>query len=231
MVKMFGDYTNFLSFLDNVPIFNKEIFFKTKSHGEIEFYDRVLESQNFNFFLQLDSKKTTPFFYNQCHIYSKNKGKKDKNRNSRVGSCKKKINDSTDMSNLKSGFLEDSDEGNDKTSFYENKMKEYLISYAIKSYLPLNLNELNNIPPNKIILVKQPNFNIAYPLSKTFKRYIIEDTNKEEDLNSSKDISNSSIKYASCYNEDMKDLISSKKFEENRKFTIINRSRGSNLVR
>jgi hypothetical protein len=71
---MFGDYRKFVSFLENIPLFNKESFFKTKSKKDIEFYDKVIESQYFNYFIQKETKENYPFFYFHCHkLMTKNK--------------------------------------------------------------------------------------------------------------------------------------------------------------
>lgn len=62
MGRLFGNYSKYLTFMDGVPLFNKESFLITKPHKEKGFYDRFSESQLFNYFLQQDVKKAFPYF-------------------------------------------------------------------------------------------------------------------------------------------------------------------------
>lgn len=63
MARLFGDYIKYLSFIDKVPIFNKESFIETKNAKFREFYDQLTDTQSFLFFLQQDLKESYPIFY------------------------------------------------------------------------------------------------------------------------------------------------------------------------
>jgi hypothetical protein len=63
MVRLFGDYNKYLSFVDGVPLFNKESYLINHSSKDKAFFERLADSQNFNYFLQYDVKETYPYFH------------------------------------------------------------------------------------------------------------------------------------------------------------------------
>lgn len=62
MVGLFGNYTKYLSFLENVPLFNKESFLINSSFKDKQFFDSFVDSQLFSYFLQQDVKRVFPYF-------------------------------------------------------------------------------------------------------------------------------------------------------------------------
>ena len=72
MVRLFGDYGKYLSFVEGVPLFNKESYLINHSSKDRAFFERIVDSQHFNFFLQYDIKEVFPYFHKLCLRYSNN---------------------------------------------------------------------------------------------------------------------------------------------------------------
>lgn len=70
MVYLLGDYDKYLSYVDNVPLFNEESYLLTREKRLRLFYKELIETQNFNFFLQFDTKLTCPYFDRKHQKYS-----------------------------------------------------------------------------------------------------------------------------------------------------------------
>jgi hypothetical protein len=232
MVKMIGDYMKFVSFLDNVPLFNMESFFATKVPKEKEFYEKLVESQNFNFFLQQDLKEVFPYFYDLC-MKKNNSIKKEPNKNrSRRSSF-----DQHDKKNLsvsmiytgsdirKSSFVEEFDE-DDKDLFYEKRNLEYLETYKIDNACfksnKFSSKQASNI---KILMNGEINFDLPNPFAKTYNRYIIPDQEKDNFPGLSVIIE----KKGEPIVNDQHEIINSARYEDSRRITIISRSRGVHI--
>ena len=231
MVKMFGDFMKYVSFLDNVPLFNKDSFFSTKSLKEKDFYDKLVESQNFNFFLQQDSKESFPYFYDLClkeTVSFQNDINKYRSTTSSFTQQDKKnlsvsaIYTGTDIK--KSSFVEEIDEDY-KDLFYEKRSLDYLETYRIENnYFKNNKFTFKKIPNLKILMNGEINFDLPNPFAKTFNRYIIPDQEKDNLLF----IPNKS-KLSEIPVNDNIEMINSARYEDSRRITIINRSRGVHI--
>ena len=114
MVRLFGDYIKYLSFIDKVPIFNKESFLETRKNKNHEFFDQFTETQSFLFFLQQDPKESYTVFCKLSHQFADEDKKQSKN-------SKKTI---LEMRKASSTFIEKI-----PLSFLDNKSK---ISYKKK---------------------------------------------------------------------------------------------------
>ena len=64
-VRLFGDFSKYLSFIDGVPIFNKECFLINHSKNG-DFFEKFIDSQNFSYFLQCEFKDNFPYFNKLC---------------------------------------------------------------------------------------------------------------------------------------------------------------------
>ena len=189
---MFGDYRKFVSFLENIPLFNKDSFFKTKSKKDIEFYDKVIESQYFNYFIQKETKENYPFFYFHCHkLMTKNK-KSGYTKFMRLRSISfdNKINYNNSLKFQSDYILEDSNINENIAKFYENNNLEYLNTFVITPYFEVNINESNTTSAINFIFNNEDNkLIIPSPFCKFFKRFLLPEENfyKEDDSNSSLD--------------------------------------------
>jgi hypothetical protein len=72
MIRLFGDFGNYLSFVDGYPSFNRECYINNHSSKDKVFFERIADSQNFNFFLQNEIKEVFPYFHKLCLRYSNN---------------------------------------------------------------------------------------------------------------------------------------------------------------
>lgn len=70
MVRLFGDYNKYVSFVDGVPLFNKESYLMNHSSKDRVFFERIADAQHFNYFLQYDIKEVYPYFHKLCLRYS-----------------------------------------------------------------------------------------------------------------------------------------------------------------
>jgi len=62
MTKIFGDYLKFLTFLDDVPLFNVEGYIINRNSKDKEFYNEFSQTQIFRQFLQNNLKEQYPYF-------------------------------------------------------------------------------------------------------------------------------------------------------------------------
>ena len=85
--RLFGDFSIYLSFIDSVPIFNKECFLINHSKNR-DFFEKFIDSQNFSYFLQCEYKEGYPYFNKMCMRLGSNKVK---NRTSSVKVSKSPI--------------------------------------------------------------------------------------------------------------------------------------------
>jgi len=85
--RLFGDFNIYLSFIDSVPIFNKECFLISHSKNR-DFFEKFIDSQNFSYFLQCEYKEGYPYFNKLCLRLG---SQKVKNRNSSVKVSKSPI--------------------------------------------------------------------------------------------------------------------------------------------
>lgn len=67
MVEILTGYNKFLSYVDELPVFNEKIFINNKSRRDRDFYDKLIDTQNFNYFLQLDTKIQAPYFHSKFY--------------------------------------------------------------------------------------------------------------------------------------------------------------------
>lgn len=69
-IYMFGDYTKYLSFIDETPLFNKESFLESKLSENRDFYDEFTEVQMFNQLVQNQKmEENFPYFYNESLFF------------------------------------------------------------------------------------------------------------------------------------------------------------------
>jgi len=209
-----------------------ESFFATKQSKEKEFYEKLVESQNFNFFLQQDLKEVFPYFYDLTIKQTNSSKKEPKKSKSRRSSF-----DQNDKKNLsvsmictgsdirKSSFVEESDE-DDKDIFYEKRNLEYLETYKIDNpYFKSNKFSLKHASNVKILMNGEINFDLPNPFAKTYNRYVIPDQEKDNFPGLSVIIE----KQGEPIVNDQHEMINSARYEDSRRITIINRSRGVNI--
>lgn len=67
MAEMLSGYTKYLSYMDELPVFNEKVFICNKSRRDRDFYEKLVETQNFNYFLQLDTKIQAPYFHRKLN--------------------------------------------------------------------------------------------------------------------------------------------------------------------
>lgn len=91
MANLIGDFTKYLSFVDNFPLFNEESYLQSKPKYNFSFYKEFIETQGFNYFLQFnDIENDFPYYYKKsctlnCKYYStaiqEEKTKREENYN------------------------------------------------------------------------------------------------------------------------------------------------------
>ena len=69
MANLLGDYQNYLSFVDDLPLFNEESYLQTKK--STGFYREFIDTQGFNYFLQFSDIKYFPYFHKKNQINCK----------------------------------------------------------------------------------------------------------------------------------------------------------------
>lgn len=87
MALLFGDYKSYVSYIDDVPLFNTESFLKNKPEKQKNFLNELTQTQNFQLFLQ--TKENYPFFDKICTrnnstMVLRRESKKTLNRSSSV---------------------------------------------------------------------------------------------------------------------------------------------------
>ena len=67
---MYGDYTKYVSFIDDLPLFNKNSFISLKSVQDRKFYEEFTETQIFNQLVQSKCNEICfPYFYKESIRY------------------------------------------------------------------------------------------------------------------------------------------------------------------
>lgn len=149
MIRLFGDFGNYLSFVDGYPSFNRECYINNHSSKDKVFFERIADSQNFNFFLQNEIKEVFPYFYKLCLRYCNN-SKITNNFEKRSNSLSKlnvskstKLNSTSKLlkvvSNVvtKNSSFENNSENNSNNSIstiLEIKGNDYLENFLITPY-------------------------------------------------------------------------------------------------
>jgi hypothetical protein len=148
MVRLFGDYGKYLSYVDGVPLFNKESYLINHSSKDKVFFERIADSQHFNYFLQYDIKEVFPYFHKLCLRYSNllkmktyekrsnslskmNVVKPDKNRSSNVVQMK------TNAFTRNSSFNDvnsDNNSNNSISAINDIKSNDFLENFLITPY-------------------------------------------------------------------------------------------------
>ena len=70
MAFIFGDYKKYVSFIDKTPIFNTKSFIALKPEKYSEFYDTIVNTHIFKYFLQIESEENLFYFNKLCLRYS-----------------------------------------------------------------------------------------------------------------------------------------------------------------
>ena len=148
MLRLFGDYGKYLSYVDGVPLFNKESYLINHSSKDKVFYERIADSQHFNYFLQYDIKEVFPYFHKLCLRYSNtlkmktyekrsnslskmNANKEDKNRSTNVVPIK--TNNVTRNSSF-NDVNSDNYSNNSFSAIHDLKSTDFLESFLISPY-------------------------------------------------------------------------------------------------
>ena len=77
-VEMFQDYANYLSFIEEDPVFNKSLFLEKKPNNERAFYNEILDTQLFQQFTQNVVKEDINYFNNKITLHELGKKVKQK---------------------------------------------------------------------------------------------------------------------------------------------------------
>lgn len=70
MISLYGDYKNYVSFIDEFPLFNTDIFLVNRSDKNHNFYLELANTQHFRQFLQNESDDNKVYFQKMCTRYS-----------------------------------------------------------------------------------------------------------------------------------------------------------------
>lgn len=149
MLRLFGDYSKYLSYVDGVPLFNKESYLINHSSKDKVFFERIADSQHFNYFLQYDIKEVFPYFHKLCLRYSNtlkmktyekrsnslskmNAVKSDNNKSSNVV-VQMKTNAVTRNSSF-NDVNSDNNSNNSLSAISDNKSNEFLENFLITPY-------------------------------------------------------------------------------------------------
>ena len=81
MSDLLSGYTQYLTFMDEIPLFNSESFIANKAKDQKKFYSDFSSTQIFRQFLQNDSKENFPYFFK-----IENQNRKTINSNTRQSS-------------------------------------------------------------------------------------------------------------------------------------------------
>lgn len=84
IVMMIGDYKKFVSYIDNIPLFNTDCFLNNRSPKYKTFYTELSQSQIFRHFLHSDNINPLTLFEKACFRYSNNINK-EKRSSSKTG--------------------------------------------------------------------------------------------------------------------------------------------------
>lgn len=154
-VELFGDYVRYLSFIDEVPLFNTESFLKNRPEKDSKFYDELVQTQIFRQFLQNDAKETYPYFYRLTLRYTGSKIRNSNRSNSVTGRkstlrsfSQNKIQNTNNSGIIKTLLNNEKNDNNGKSqntlNIIDNKSSDSIESLVLKPYFIKNNINITN---------------------------------------------------------------------------------------